>query len=138
MERSFCPVSSAALAASSCSACFLLLTFNAGRIASGATRSVIGMEGFRGELNRQVPNWPAWKETTPGRRQEGEAGGGLSPDPDVGRFYSNAIPVPTPACGFATVIVKTCGCYGGSLARAYLPDLPPGGSIQPTLPSARR
>lgn len=29
--RSFCPVSSAALAASSCKACFLLLTFNAGR-----------------------------------------------------------------------------------------------------------
>ena len=28
-------------AASSCNACFLLLTFNAGRIASGATRSVI-------------------------------------------------------------------------------------------------
>ena len=26
--------------------------------------------------------------------------------PDVGGFYSNAIPVPTPACGFAAVIVK--------------------------------
>ena len=33
----------AARAASSCSACFLLLTFNVGRIASGATRSVIVM-----------------------------------------------------------------------------------------------
>jgi len=29
--------------------------------------------------------------------------------PDVGRFYSNAIPVPTPACAFATVIIKGCG-----------------------------
>jgi len=35
--------------------------------------------------------------------------GDLAPGLDVGRFYSNAIPVPTPACGFATVIVKTCG-----------------------------
>jgi len=32
--------------------------------------------------------------------------------PDVGRFYSNAIPVPTPACGFATAIIKGCGSYG--------------------------
>ena len=46
---SFCPVRVAARAASSCSACFLLLTFNAGRIASGATRSVIVMG--RSEVN---------------------------------------------------------------------------------------
>jgi len=38
-----------ALAASSCSACFLLFTFKAGRIASGATRSVIVMG--RSEVN---------------------------------------------------------------------------------------
>jgi len=35
----------AARAASSCSTCFLLLTFSAGRIAFGATRSVGGMNG---------------------------------------------------------------------------------------------
>ena len=41
--RSFCPVSTAARAAISCSTCFLLLTLSAGRIAFGATRSMSGI-----------------------------------------------------------------------------------------------
>src|SRR5215470_3595630 len=45
IARSFCPVSNAARAASSCSTCFLLLTLSAGRIAFGAIRSVSGMDG---------------------------------------------------------------------------------------------
>ena len=45
IARSFWPVSTAARAASSCSACFLLLTLSAGMIAFGATRSVSGIDG---------------------------------------------------------------------------------------------
>src|SRR5206468_7873911 len=45
--RSLWPDSSAALAASSCKACFLPLTFSAGMIALGATRSLSGMECFQ-------------------------------------------------------------------------------------------
>ena len=44
MAFSLWPESTAARAASSCSACFLLLTLSAGRIAFGATRSLSGME----------------------------------------------------------------------------------------------
>src|SRR5215472_6462714 len=44
--RSLWPQSSAALAASSCRICFLLLTFSAGMMALGATRSVSSMDLF--------------------------------------------------------------------------------------------
>src|SRR6266404_3322748 len=72
IARSFCPVRLAARAASSCSACFLLLTFNAGRIASGATRSVIIMGRSEVKSSREVA-----KRVSAGWRQEDEAGDGL-------------------------------------------------------------
>ena len=43
MAFSFWPVSSAAFAAISCNACFFPLTFMAGMIAFGETRSVVGI-----------------------------------------------------------------------------------------------
>src|SRR5262245_10138549 len=52
--RSLWPESSAALVASSCRICFLLLTFSAGMIALGATRSVSSMDLYPdGSLSRE-------------------------------------------------------------------------------------
>src|SRR5262249_31836764 len=62
---SFCPERTAAFAASSCRSCFLLPTFSAGRMASGAIRSVSSMgllEGTRlsGGMIRKARDhmWP--------------------------------------------------------------------------------
>ena len=51
MARSLWPVSVAALAAISCNACFFPLTFRAGMIAFGETRSGVGMEPVRRRIS---------------------------------------------------------------------------------------
>ena len=51
MARSLWPVSAAALAAISCNACFFPLTFKAGMIAFGETRSEGGMEPVRRRIS---------------------------------------------------------------------------------------
>ena len=57
MARSLWPVSAAALAAISCNACFFPLTFKAGMIAFGETRSGVGMEPVR----RRISIMRGWK-----------------------------------------------------------------------------
>ena len=59
MVFSFWPEICAALAASSCNACFLPLTFSAGMIASSATTSVSGMELFQNAEALRVANTTA-------------------------------------------------------------------------------
>src|SRR6478735_8345627 len=53
MARSLWPVSVAAFAAISCNACFFPLTFKAGMIAFGATRSGGGMEPVRKQMQER-------------------------------------------------------------------------------------
>ena len=59
MARSLWPVSAAALAAISCNACFFPLTFKAGMIAFGATRSGVGMEPVRRRIAIIEAGWKA-------------------------------------------------------------------------------